>query len=220
MKGIASTPIAARRRGRTAPRGAMAAVVGVLLGALLALPLSAWAPRSAEAIWVDLTPEQTDQALQIGGFQASMGNPTRFMEKWSVNLGPGKGAALLMTEFLAVAFAAEAASKNFQSLQPWEVQDARARASGKLVFSVTTFGDRPDYADGLRGWVIDGKREIQNTHWKNGTPEKAEGGGYVADSTFWFPMDGVDPDGKVTLVIRQNGTQKEWRFPFDLSQMR
>ena len=169
---------------------------------------------------MDLTPEQTDQALKIGGFQASMGNPTRFMEKWSVNLGPGKGAALLMTEFLSVAFAAEAASKNFASLQPWEVQDARARASGKLVFSVTTFGDKADYADALRGWVIDGKREVQNTHWQNGTPEAAEGGGYVADSTFWFPMEGIDPEGKITLVIRNSGTGREWRFPFDLGQMR
>jgi len=187
---------------------------------LLALLLVGLAPTQARAIWVDLTPEQSDQALKVGGFQASMGNSAKFMEKWSVNLGAGKGAALLMTEFLAVAFAAESAAKSMQSLQPWEVQDARARASGKLVFSVTTFGDKPEYADALRGWVIDGKREIQNTHWQNGTPEPAEGGGYVADSTFWFPMEGVDPDAKITLVIRQSGTDREWRFPFDLGQMR
>lgn len=200
------------RRGAPIP-----ALLLALLGAGLAPGI---APGRAQAIWVDLTPEQTDQALKVGGFQASMGNSAKFMEKWSVNLGPGKGAALLMTEFLAVAFAAEAAAKNMQSLQPWEVQDARARASGKLVFSVTTFGDRPEYADGLRGWVVDGKREIQNTHWQNGAPEAAEGGGFVADSTFWFPMEGVDPEAKVTLVIRQAGTDREWRFPFDLSQMR
>lgn len=214
MTGNAITPSAADRRGRTAPRGGW-----VALG-LLAFAALAMVPGQARAIWVNLTPEQKDQALKIGGFQASMGNPTRFMEKWSVNLGPGKGAALLMTEFLSIAFAAEDASKNFKSLQPWEVEDARARASGKLVFSVTTFGDQPGYAQALRGWVVDGKREIQNTHWQNGTAEAAEGGGYVADSTFWFPMEGIDPEAKITLVIRQSGTEKEWRFPFDLSQMR
>jgi hypothetical protein len=214
MIGFAITP--AGGRGRRATRRGVAVVL-----ALLAATLAPWlGPVRAHAIWVDLTPEQTDQALKIGGFQASMGNPARFMEKWSVNLGPGKGAALLMTEFLSVAFAAEAASKNMQSMQPWDVQDAIARASGKLVFSVTTYGDKPDYADALRGWVIDGKREIQNTHWQNGTPEPAEGGTYVADSTFWFPIEGVDPDAKVTLVIRQTGTDREWRFPFDLSLMR
>jgi len=191
--------------------------VGVLA---LALLLTALSPGPARAIWVDLTPEQTDQALKVGGFQASMGNSARFLEKWSVNLGKGKGAALLMTEFLSVAFAAESASRNFASLQPWEVQDARARASGKLVFSVTTFGDKADYADGLRGWVIDGKRQVQNTHWQNGTPEAAEDGGYVADSTFWFPMEGIDPEAKITLLVRHAETGQEWRFPFDLAQMR
>jgi hypothetical protein len=200
-----------KARGRKAGRWALAA--------LLALVLVPCMPGPAGAIWVNLTPEQTDQALKIGGFQASMGNPQRFMEKWSVNLGEGKGAALLMTEFLSVAFAAQEASKAFQSLQPWEVEDARARASGKLVFSVTTFGDSPDYADGLRGWVMAGKHEIQNTHWKNGVPEPADGR-YVADSTFWFPIEGVDPEGKITLVIRHEATGREWRFPFDLAQMR
>lgn len=214
MSAHAITPTARPRRDRTARR---AVVVVPLLAAVL---LSGPAIRPAAAIWVNLTPEQTERALKIGGFQASMGNSARFMEKWSVNLGPGKGAALLMTEFLSVAFAAEAAAKNFASLQPWEVQDARARASGKLVFSVTTFGDNANYADGLRGWVIDGKRQVQNTHWQNGTPEPAEGGGYVADSTFWFPMEGIDPEAKITLLIRHAGTGREWRFPFDLSQMR
>jgi len=42
----------------------------------------------------------------------------------------------------------------------------------------------------------------------------------VADSTFWFPMEGIDPEGKITLVIRNSGTGREWRFPFDLGQMR
>jgi hypothetical protein len=214
MSAHAITPTAGAGRGRKARRAA------VVVPALAAVLMTGLLARPAQAIWVDLTPEQTEQALKIGGFQASMGNSARFMEKWSVNLGPGKGAALLMTEFLSVAFAAEAASRNFASLQPWEVQDARARASGKLVFSVTTFGDKADYADGLRGWVIDGKREVQNTHWQNGTPEPAEGGGYVADSTFWFPMEGIDPEAKITLLIRHEATGKEWRFPFDLSQMR
>lgn len=174
----------------------------------------------AGAIWVNLTPDQADQAQKIGAFTASMGDPSKFMEKWTVSLGEGKGVALLMTEFLSVAFAAQTASRNMAAMQPWEVQDAIARARSKLVFSVTTYGKTPDYADGLRGWVLYGKKKIQNTHWKNGKPEPAPNGMYVADSTFWFPMEGVDPEGQVTLLIEQPQTGEEWRFPFDLKTMR
>jgi hypothetical protein len=174
----------------------------------------------AGAIWVNLTADQAEQAQKIGGFTASMGNPAKFMEKWTVSLGEGKGAALLMTEFLSVAFAAQTASRNMAALQPWEVQDAMARARGKLVFSVTTFGKTPDYADDLRGWVLYGKKRIQNTHWQNGKPEPYKDGTYVADSTFWFPIQDVDPEGQVTLLIQQSKTGEEWRFPFDLKGMR
>ena len=193
---------------------------GLIVLALAAAVVLGAPERKAGAIWVNLTPEQADQAQKIGGFTASMGNPAKFMEKWTVNLGEGKGAALLMTEFLSVAFAAQTASRNMAALQPWEVQDAMARARSKLVFSVTTFGKTPDYADGLRGWVLYGKRRIQNTHWQNGKPEAAKNGLYVADSTFWFPMEGVDPDGQVILLIQQPQTGEEWRFPFDLKAMR
>jgi len=186
------------------------------LGMLVAGP----AVRPAAAIWVDIDAEQAHQAQQVGGFSASMGNPGKLMEKWLVNLGEGKGAAILMTEFLSVAYAAQDASRNMKALQPWEVQDAIARAKGKLVFSVTTFGKTPDYADGLRGWVLYGKEKIQNTHWQNGKPEADGNGRYVADSTFWFPLGDVDPNGKVTLLIEHAKTGEQWRFPFDLSTMR
>lgn len=172
----------------------------------------------AHAIWVNLTPEQAERAMKVGGFQASMGNPSKFMEKWTVSI---EGAsALLMTEFLSVAFAAQVAAANMSALQPWEVQDALGRARGKLVFSVTTTGSAPDFADGQRGWVVaDGKR-IQNSHWKNGTPTKTEDGGYIADSTFWFLAEGISPESKVELVIENDDTGKTWSFPFDLSKMR
>lgn|GEM_PF-508850 len=205
------------RRALRGPKGAALRAAVLALGAVAAT--WGWA-APADAIWVNLTPDQTDEAQKVGGFSASMGNPNRFIERWTVNLGEGKGAALLMTEFLSVAFAAQTASRNMAALQPWEVQDAVARARGKLVFSVTTFGKKADYADGLRGWVLYGKQKIQNTHWQNGKPEARGDGGFVADSTFWFPMGDIDPNGKVTLLIENSATGEEWRFPFDLSTMR
>jgi len=199
-----------KRRGMLGRPGVLA------LGAILATWMLV---GPAAAIWVDLTPEQADRAQKIGGFNASTGNPQRFMEKWTVNLGEGKGAALLMTEFLSVAFAAQEAARNFAALQPWEVQDAIARGRGKLVFSVTTFGKTNDYASALRGWLLYKDRKIQNTHWQNGEPEPA-GSLFVTDSTFWFPMEDIDPEGTVTLLIQGGDGGQEWRFPFDLSTMR
>jgi len=174
----------------------------------------------AYAIWTDLTPEQAKRAEKVGGFNASAADPSRFMKPWVVNLGDGKGGALLMTEFLSVAFAAQDAALNFAALQPWEVQDAIARARQKLVFSVTTFGANQDYADGLRGWVKAGGKRIQNTHWQNGQAEPYSAGGYSADSTFWFPSADVDPEGQIELIIEHEETGKSWVFPFDLSKMR
>ncbi len=178
-----------------------------------------WMPaQPAHAIWTNLTPEQATRAMKVGGFQASMGNPQKFMERWTVSVEGG--SALLMTEFLSVAFAAQVAAANMASLQPWEVQDALGRARGKLVFSVTTTGTAPDFADGQRGWVVvDGKR-MQNSHWKNGTPTKTEDGRYIADATFWFLSKGIDPDSTVELLIENDDTGKTWKFLFDLSKMR
>lgn len=186
---------------------------------ILMAALTWLAAQPAQAIWVNLTPEQADKAVKTGGFAASMGGP-RFMEKWVVNLGEGKGAALLMTEFLSLAFASQEAARNMAALEPWEVQDALGRARGKLVFSVTTFGDNPEYADGLRGWVIYKGEKRQNTHWQNGKPEPTEDGRYVTDSTFWFTMDGIDPNGQLTLLIEHVDGRQKWEFPFDLSTMR
>ncbi|MBI5136300.1 MAG: hypothetical protein HZA24_03070 [Nitrospirae bacterium] len=190
-----------------------------VLGALVATWVVA---QPAQAIWMDLTTEQATRAEKVGGFNASSADPTRFMDPWVVNLGDGKGqgAALLMTEFLSVAFAAQEAARNFQALQPWERDDAVARGRGKLVFSVTTFDDTPDFADGLRGWVEVGGKRIQNSHWQNGPAQTYRDGLYTADSTFWFPSDGIDPEGTIDLVIEHESAGKVWRFPFDLSKMR
>jgi len=176
--------------------------------------------QPAQAVWFNMTPEQAKRAEKVGGFNASNANPTSFMQRWVVNLGEDKGAALLMTEFLSVAFAAQEAALNFAALQPWEVEDAVARARGKLVFSVTTFDSSPDYADGLRGWVIYNGKKIQNSHWQNGKVTAHKDKLYTADSTFWFLADGIDPEGKVTLIIEDSGNKKRWEFPFDLAAMR
>ncbi len=189
-------------------------LMATLFACMLAHP--AW------AIWMDLTPEQAKRAEKVGGFNASAADPTKFMKPWVVNLGdaPGQGAALLMTEFLSVAFAAQEAALNFAALQPWEVQDAIARARGKLVFSVTTFGSSANYADGLRGWVEFNGKRLQNTHWQNGTVAPYKDGTYTADSTFWFPAQSIDPEGKIELVVEHTDTGKTWRFPFDLAKIR
>jgi len=184
----------------------------VILACSMAVP--------AQAIWTDLTAEQAKRAEKVGGFNASAADPTKFMKPWVVNLGDGKGGALLMTEFLSVAFAAQEAVHNFAALMPWEIQDAISRARYKLVFSVTTFDSDADYADGLRGWVVaDGKR-IQNTHWQNGAATAYKDGKYTADSTFWFPSKGIDPQGKIELVIEHETSGRSWVFPFDLAKMR
>ncbi len=192
-------------------------------GVILAAALLTWAITSpAWAIWMDLTPEQARRAEKVGGFNASSADPTRFMKPWVVNLGdePGQGAALLMTEFLSVAFAAQEAAHNMAALQPWDLQDALARGRGKLVFSVTTFDTTADYADGLRGWIKAGDRRIQNTHWQNGSPQSYKDGVFTADSTFWFPSAGIDPEGTVELVIEQKDSGRAWHFSFDLTKMR
>ena len=187
---------------------------------VLGVALWVWGVATpAHAIWMDLTPEQAKRAEKVGGFQSSAADPTKFMQKWVVNLGEGKGAALLMTEFLSVAFAAQEAARNFAALQPWEVEDALARARGKPVFSVTTFGDTDDFSDGLRGWVIVGGKKVQNTHWQNGAAASSGGGKFVADSTFWFLSEGIDPAAQVELLIEHEQTGQTWRFPFDLSKM-
>jgi len=192
------------------------------VGAVTVLALlSTWMLAGpAHAIWVDLTPEQKDRAQKIGGFNASMGSVEKLVQPWMVQAeGEHKGAAILMTEFLSLAFAAMDAARNFAALQPWEAEDAIGRARGKLVFSVTTIGPTDGYADGLRGWVEVGGKRIQNTHWQNGKPE-AQDGGFIADSTFWFPIQGIDPNAQITLHVVHDNGKLEWRFPVDLSKMR
>ena len=184
--------------------------------------LGGWS-SSASAMYNKLTEEQKLEAILFGS-NNSQAEFTEFFGDWAVVLENDQGVAIIISEFLALANAAKDSVFRGLQLTPFDIEDAIATSAEKLVFRVTTFGPTMNYAKDYSAIVKAGGVEIPMTYWDNSEGE-AFGDGktrprFLADSQFLFPSEGVDVNGKITLVIQDKDGKIVSQFPFDLSQFR
>jgi len=179
-------------------------------------------PTDSFAMIQNLTPEQREAAIKYGKMGARM-DVSDFIKEWSVNNGD-KGFAFIITEFLALAFAAQQAALRSAELNNFDTEDALAKSSGKLVFRVTTFGNTDTFAKDYTAVIRAGDKTSPATFWNN-PPGEAYGDGktkpaFVTDSDFYFPADGIDPSSTITLVLQDKDDKEVAKFVFDLAKMR
>lgn len=191
--------------------------------ASVALSVFLGGAAGAPAMYANLTEEQKLEAISYGSSN-SQAEITDFLGEWAVVLDNDKGMAILITEFLALASAAKDAISKGTALTQFDIEDAVARSADKLVFRVTTFGPTMNYAKNYTAVVQSADKTVSTTYWTNSEGEGFGDGKtrprFVADSDFYFPSEGINPNGRITLIIKDHEGNTITQFDFDLSKRR
>lgn len=176
----------------------------------------------AEAIMIGLTPEQTKEAIEYGkaGKKTAM---IDFSKEWSVSLGEKVGWATLYDEFHNLAYMARKAALENRELLPHEIKKAVSQ-DNVLTFTATVLTDSMYYNYFRPSTLHFDDRVIAATY--EFQPQMCEDSIYFPESPYYvaacvykFPIEGIDPNSKVTLaVVKPEGD--ELLFEFDLSKMR
>jgi len=78
-----------------------------------------------------------------------------------------------------------------------------------------------DFARFYTPALLERQREIKASFTQNErTALRGEDGQYTAHCLYVFPVEGVDPRGTVTLLVRDNEEKVVAKFTVDLSTMR
>ena len=177
---------------------------------------------SSYAMIQKLTPDQRNEAISYGK-RGARAEVMEFIKEWSVDKG-GDGFAFITTEFLALAYAARQAALRSAELNNFDIEDTLAKSSGKLVFRVTLFGNTESFAKDYTAVILAGSKTFPSTFWSNPNGEPYGDGkakpAFVADNDYYFPADGIDPSGSITLVVQDKNGKEVVRFPFSLGKLR
>jgi hypothetical protein len=179
-------------------------------------------PAGSYAMMQKLTPDQREAAIKYGKRGVRM-EVSDFIKEWSVNNGD-KGFAFIVTEFLALAFAAQQAALKSAELNNFDIEDTLAKSAGKLVFRVTLFGNTDTFAKDYTAVIQAGSKTFPATY-SDIPPGESYGDGktkpaFVTDSDFYFPAEGVDPNAMITLVVQDKDGKEVAKFQFDLAKIR
>jgi hypothetical protein len=184
----------------------------------LALALAAVAlARPAAAASFVLTEEQRREAILFG--QRSVTRETLGTE-WQVENAAGESVTVI-TPFHRLALAARHAAYRDEPLRPQDEQRALREVAGRLVFWVSLFGPREDFARYLVPRLLVAGREIAPTLAQNErTALPQEEGRFLARCTYWFPSQGIGGQASVVLIVRDADGRAVSRFTIELARMR
>lgn len=179
-------------------------------------------PHPTLAMLQNLSEDEKQDAI-IAGKRGLRTEIPEFIEEWSVN-NRFDGFAFITTEFLALAYAARQSALRMSEMNAYDIEDTLAKSSGKLVFRVTLFGDNPDFSRNFTAVLKADGETLPTTFWDTPSADPYGDGEtpptYVSDSDFYFPSEGVDPEGTITLIIQDDQDKEVTRFSFDLSSLR
>lgn len=189
---------------------------GWLVSVLFLCSLLGSAPLSAASF--SLTPRETQEAIRFG--QRSVVTD-EFGREWQTSNSSGE-TLTVVTSFYRLAQAARNAAFKSQSLKPREIDSLLKEHRGRLLFWAFLRGEREDFARWYRPLLlVPGKGELKPSFVQNErTALRQEGGRFLSRSIYAFPTDGLNPRGRVTLVVQDKDEQEVAKFSVDLSAMR
>lgn len=143
-----------------------------------------------------------------------------FGAEWRARDDAGQ-ALTVVTPYHRLALAARNAAFKKEVLRPRDIESALKESEGKLAFWVTLRGGRPDFARFFAPVLLDGGSEIKASFVQNErTALREDDGRYAARCLYVFPAEGLNPRGRVTLVVRDPDDREMAKFTVDLSAMR
>lgn len=173
--------------------------------------------QPAAAASFALTEQERLEAIRMG--QRSV-ITEEFGAEWKVRDASGQ-TLTVMTSYHRLALAARNSAFKKEALKPREIEAVRREAEGKLAFWVTLRGGKPDFARFFAPVLLDGKSEIRASFVQNErTALREDDGRYAARCLYVFPIEGLNPRGRVILVVRDPDDREMAKFTVDLSAMR
>jgi hypothetical protein len=179
-----------------------------------------WLVGSAQllAASFSLAPAEIMEATRMGG--QSIASP-EFGKEWQV-VNPGGESLTVLSPFYRVALAARHAAFKREVVKPKEVDTILKQYRGRLVFRVELRGKRVDFARWYEPVLATSRsQEIQPVFVQNErTAVRLSDAEYIARCLYAFPVEGVSPNARVTLSIRDRQGREVTRFVVDLSTIR
>lgn len=184
----------------------------------LALGWLVMAPAPALAIWINLSEAQRKEAMAYGVEHREKLLP-EFNREWQVS--GQEWVALLRTEFNALAYLARIMAKRNQDPPAELVERIIEQSRGGLDFAVMVSSQEKEYGEKVEVVLLFGEQRIspRETQVIRVPLKRPNDGLFEAHVRYKFPLEGINLQGQVTLVVKGPDGREE-RFPFDLSKVR
>ena len=183
----------------------------------LVLAVGLVAATPGEAISVALTDRDRDQAIRAG--KKSIVSE-EFGGEWRVKDGAGQ-TAVVMTPFHRLALAARNSAFQSKELRQRDVDSLLKKTEGTIAFWVTLRGGTAEFARYYTPEIIAGSQTVRPSFVQNErTAIRQDDGRYAAQCVYSFPAEGIDPKGRVVLVVKDADEKEVAKFTVDLAAMR
>jgi hypothetical protein len=170
-----------------------------------------------EAVSFALTDRDREQAVRAGKKSVVAED---LGTEWHLKDASGQ-TLTVMTPFHRLALAARNSAFRSQELKPKDVEALMKDYEGKLGFRVTLRGGKMDFARFYTPRLVAGAQEVKASFVQNEhTALREDDGRYAAQCLYVFPAEGLDPKGRVVLVVKDADEREVAKFTVDLAAMR
>lgn len=183
----------------------------------LVLAVGLVAATPGEAMSLALTDRDREQAIRAGKKSIVA---EEFGAEWRIKDTVGQ-TVVVMTPFYRLALAARNSAFQSKELRPRDVNSLVKGSEGKLAFWVTLRGGKSDFARFYTPEIVAGSQTVKASFVQNErTAIREDDGRYAAQCVYAFPAEGIDPKGRVILVVRDAEEKEVAKFTVDLAAMR
>ena len=170
-----------------------------------------------EAVSFALTDRDREQAVRAGKKSVVAED---LGTEWHLKDASGQ-TLTVMTPFHRLALAARNSAFRSQELKPKDVEALMKDYEGKLGFRVTLRGGKMDFARFYTPTLVAGAQEVKASFVQNEhTALREDDGRYAAKCLYVFPAEGLNPKGRVVLVVKDADEREVAKFTVDLAAMR
>ncbi len=187
------------------------------------LALSVLFTSQAESIQLNLSQKDIEEAIEYGNAGRDLSHP-ELLSNWRINLGYGVGSATLVTPFASIVVLAKEKAKRFMEPTESAIKKTLKDNKGYLTFGCALYGETAVFTKEYDAYLIykDKKYEPRekdvptDAKYTRSYPDSPR---YWALCFYKFKVDGLNPNAKVTLVLKKRGGQ-ELKFPFNMAKLR
>jgi len=183
----------------------------------LALAVGLIGVAPGEAVSFALTDRDREQAVRAGKKSIVA---EEFGTEWRLKDASGQ-TLTVMTPFHRLALAARNSMFRSQELKRKDVEALMKDYEGKLAFQVTLRGGKTDFARFYAPKLVAEAQEVKASFVQNErTALREDDGRYAAQCLYVFPAEGLNPKGRVVLVVKDADEREVAKFTVDLAAMR